>query len=254
MKKVSEQQHKQPQQEEVGMQETTQYSAGQAALPKGGTIVRPAKRSNRVNSRNKQRMNILADTSGSMAGAKAQQAHAGCQQMIDILADPINKGGFIVGVIFFNEDARIMHSWESAPVLVGNLAPMNPNGSTDIAAAFEKALQMLMEPKKQDGGDKDCNYLRDILFLYSDGNHTEGSDPLPIANKVKELADVVTVAIGADADEKMLMALATSPDHFYRVTDASELRKFLAEAGETITVSLQKGEDATVVATQIRAH
>ena len=239
---------------EVAMRETTQCNAAQESLPKAATIVRSAKRTNMVNSRNKQRVLVIADVSGSMAGVKAQQAHAGCQQLNNALGAPENRNGFITGVIFFNEDARIAHPWTAAAALVGNITPLNPSGYTNIDSAFDAALKMLKEVEKQDSAQKDVNYLRPIAFLYSDGQTNTGSDPRAKATELKVICDLVTVAIGDDSDQKLLAELATSPAHAYTVPDTDSLRKFLADAGPTVVGSFLKGDNATVVATQIKAH
>jgi len=236
------------------MQETSQCSVYQEALPKAATIVRPAKRSNMVNSKNKQRVLIIADESGSMAGAKAQQAHAGCQQLNDALGAAENRNGFITGAVFFQECARVAHPWTSATALVGKIMPLNPSGCTNIASALEAALTMLKDAEKQDAAQKDVNFLRPIAFLYSDGLTNRGSDPRIQATELKVICDLVTVAIGDDSARQLLAELATSPAHAYTVADANELRKFLAVAGPTVVGSFLTGEDATVVATQIKSH
>jgi len=237
------------------MSEVTQHSVCNEALPMACTIVRPAKRSQwTVNSRIKQRVAVIEDTSGSMAGIKAKQAHAGVQQLNDSLAIPECRNGFYTGVVFFNNDARIVKPWTAATALVGNITPPNPSGYTNIAGALEKVLTMLEEAQKQDDSQQEYTFLRPVVFFYSDGQNNRGEDPHSVANKVKALADVITIAIGADADDKLLADLASSPAHFYKVTDSSELRKFLADAGPTITQSFQRGEDATVVTTQLQGN
>jgi len=236
------------------MQETSQVNAAPEALRKAATICRSAKRANVVNSRNKQRVLLIADESGSMAGVKAQQAHAGCQQLNTVLGAAECRNGFITGAVFFNEDARIAVPWTAATALVGNVTPLNPSGCTNIASALDVALTMLKEAEKQDAAQKDINFLRPIAFLYSDGQTNRGSDPRVKATELKVLCDFVTIAIGDDADRQLLAELATSPAHAYTVADANELRKFLADAGPTVVGSFLKGEDATVVATQIKSH
>jgi len=236
------------------MQETLQFSAAQESLPKAATIVRPAKRSDKVNSKNRQRVLLIADESGSMAGAKAQQAHTGCQQLNAALGAAECRNGFITGAVFFNENARIAVPWTAATALVGNIMPLNPSGYTNIDNALDVALTMLKEAEKQDAAQKDVNYLRSIAFLYSDGQTNRGNDPRIKATELKVICDLVTIAIGDDSDRQLLAELATSPAHAYTVSDANELRKFLADAGPTVVGSFQKGEDATVVATQIKSH
>ena len=234
------------------MKERDENNGVNDQLPQGAAICSPAPRKNWVNSRNKQRVVLLGDNSGSMAGAKAAQAHAGLQQLIENLAQPVNRNGFHVGVVYFNNDASIVHPWTFATALVSAIAPLNPGGYTNIAAAFEKALTMLEEAQKQDEQQNTYVYLRPALFFYSDGQNTKGDDPRQAAEKVKVLADVVTIAIGADADQTLLQDLATSPAHAYQVSNAAELRKILAEAGATVTQSFQRGEDATHVITKLQ--
>ena len=69
--------------------------------------------------------------------------------------------------------------------------------------------------------------------------------PRAIGARLKKLADLVTVAFGADADEKLLRGLATSTQHFYRCRKGRELRTFLAAVGTTMTGSLKRGDNAT---------
>jgi hypothetical protein len=89
-------------------------------------------------------------------------------------------------------------------------------------------------------------------MLYSDGGHNTGPHPRTIGAQLKAIADVVTIAFGSDADEALLLELATSPQHFYRCRSGKELRCFLAAVGATISGTLSAGVNATNALSQIR--
>jgi len=66
------------------------------------------------------------------------------------------------------------------------------------------------------------------------------------------VADLVTVAFGAEADERLLRDLATSSQHFYRCRKGRELRTFLAAVGATLSGTLTQGVNATQALGEIR--
>lgn len=55
----------------------------------------------------KQYAILARDCSGSMSGAKIGELDAASQALLQILADPVNRNGFVLSVIDFNEDASI---------------------------------------------------------------------------------------------------------------------------------------------------
>ena len=242
-------------QERVMKEDPVEHAVRMVESEKPPVFIRPAKRARwTVNSKHKQRVLILEDVSTSMKGQKGIQAHEGTQKLIEPLADQENHDGFRVSVIHFNDDAKVIHPWMSAAALSGCLAPLAPGGSTNIEAAFETALQMLEEAQKQDQSQTEFIWLRHVLFIYSDGQITQGGDPRSVANEVKKLADVVTIAVGDDADEALLLDLATSPEHAYKVSDTVSLRAFLADAGPTLVQTYQQGQDATYAMTQLQVQ
>jgi uncharacterized protein YegL len=208
------------------------------------TIVRSGvRRPKWVNSRTKQYVVFVRDCSGSMAGQKAQDVSAAGQDLVSELALPVNKDGFSVAVVDFAVEARVAQALERATVLDGRIPALNAAGSTNVAAGLEAALAVLDGAGQTATGE--YQYLRPVVICYTDGCHNTGSQPGPVAERLKAKADLVTVAFGSDADESLLKQLATSEQHFYRCNNGRELRAFLAAVGATITMTLAAGQNAT---------
>lgn len=199
------------------------------------------KRRNRVCSNVKQRVILIVDCSSSMAGEKANQVQAAIRQLVAELANPVNRDGFIIMVIFFNSEARVAYSWSYARSLVEQLEPLDIAGTTNMKAAVELAIREHVNHE----GEESMSYLKTVVLLLSDGCHDRDGSPLDAGNTLKKDADLVTVAFGNDADEDVLRSLASSPQHFYRIKDGAELRQFMARAGDTLTISMVQKRAAT---------
>lgn len=192
----------------------------------------------------KQRAVLVRDRSGSMSGQKAQDASAASSDLIAELARPANRDGFEVAVIDFHGSADIIHDISPATALAGKVESIKAGGGTDITSGLQAALEVIGR-RGADG----TTYLRPVVVVFSDGN---SGGPEAVADKIKAIADVVTVAFGADANEPLLQKLASSPQHFYRCRNGAELRAFFAAVGATLTASLQRRESATRALSQIR--
>ena len=191
----------------------------------------------------KQRVVWVRDKSGSMEGEKARHASEACQALLNELANPANKDGFVVGVVDFNEQAEIVHPFALASQWVGKLAPINPGGYTNVTSGLEQGWSMLEQAESSDGSG--VVYLRPVVIVFSDGCHNRGERPETIADKINDKVDLVTVAYGTDADEALLRSLALTPQHFYRCRDGKELRAFLKSVGPTIAKTRAAGANAT---------
>jgi hypothetical protein len=75
--------------------------------------------------------------------------------------------------------------------------------------------------------------------------HNVGPDPNTVADEIKKNADLVMIAFGNDADEKMLKRLASTTKHFYRCSSGRELRSFMAAVGATLTQTMTVGQNTT---------
>ena len=193
-----------------------------------------------------QNVVLVRDASGSMNGQKANDASAASLDLVAELAQPINKDGFNVAVVDFSETSKIVHAMGKATEANGKIAALSTNsfgGSTNITSGLENALLILDTPYDQ--SNEGISYLRPVVILFTDGCHNEGPPPNAIADRLKQKADLVTVAFGDDADEDLMRKLATSLQHFYRCATGRDLRSFLAAVGATMTATMAAGTNAT---------
>jgi uncharacterized protein YegL len=211
------------------------------------TMVRGSvRRPNWICRNTKQNVIFVRDKSGSMRGQKAMDASAASLDLVAELAEPANKDGFYVAVVDFASRSNIVHNLEKATVLNGNVVPLSVGlfeGRTNITAGLEDALSIL--EKAETYNQENVAYLRPVVIAFTDGCHNEGPAPQSVANRLKDIADLVTVAFGEDADETLMRSLASTPQHFYRCTTGRELRSFLAAVGATMTGTMAAGTNAT---------
>jgi uncharacterized protein YegL len=174
---------------------------------------------------------------------KARNAGQACSDLISELAVEPNKDAFYASVIDFSDDANVVHTFTKATALNGKVAPISAGGETNITAALELAKSQFetRRPRLPEG----VRFVLPVTLLMSDGCHNVGVGPTAAADALKQISLLVTVAFGADADEDLLKAIATTPQHFYRCRDGKELRAFCAEFGETMSLSIRTGMNAT---------
>lgn len=217
------------------------------------TVVRSGlRRPNWVCRNVKQNVVFVRDKSGSMSGKKAKDASAASLDLVAELAEPANKDGFNVGVVDFASGSKIVHDLEKATTLNGKVAALSVGyfgGSTNITAGLEDAYSILEKADKQN--QEGVTYLRPVVIVFTDGCHNEGPGPQDVANRLKGVADLVTVAFGTDADESLMRSLA-STQSFYRCTNGRKLRTFLAAVGATMTATMAAGTNATQALTMIQ--
>ena len=221
------------------------------AAPAQSTLLTGVRRPTFLTSRSAQFVALLRDASPSMAGQKADDATRAGADLVDELAKPENKNGFTVAVVDFAGDATIANPPARAADLNGRIAPIDTSrgSGTNINDALHLCRTLMDEAQRK----ADCSRLplRPVALLFSDGQPNVGGDPRTAAGAIKQDADLVTVAFGSDADEPLLRALATSPQHCYRCRNGRELRAFLASVGKTLTATLRQGQNATVALTQL---
>jgi len=205
------------------------------------------RRPNHICSQVKQEVIVLRDASPSMDGDKARQAQAACEEMTDTLAQPINKGGFVMAVADFNDKAYLVQDWKPAADLAGHIRPLRLSNCTNITDALRLANELLDTHQR----DPSVKYLRPVALVFSDGCHNTGESPDNEANRLKAKADIVSVAFGDDADENLLMSIASTSQHFYRVQNGAELRNFMAAVGDTLTITMAQKRDATQALTKV---
>jgi len=211
------------------------------------TIISPGLRRAKVYSLCRQRVVIALDGSGSMGeNNKARDASEATSGLCQELALPINKDGFEVAVLHFSTKAKVVHPVEPASSLIGHLQPLRVGllaGDTNITAALELA-RALLEAAPAQPVTTAIRYVKSLAVLMSDGMHNSGPSPIPAAEALKAIADVLAVGFGDDADEEMLQAIATV-QHSVRCRTGADLRRYFAEIGRTLTVTRAAGINAT---------
>lgn len=202
------------------------------------------KRPEVINSKTKQRVVLVRDVSLSMDDDnKAIDASKASQGFLSELAQPENRDGFCVAVVDYAENAEVVSTFTKATDLEGQLTDIRTRACTNITAGLAQARMLLAQtPEPAEGKER---FLKPVVVLFTDGEHNTGEAPPTEAAQLKQTADLVTVAFGADADLDLLREIANTPEHCYRCGDGRDLRAFLAAVGETLTSSMQIGQDAT---------
>lgn len=179
---------------------------------------------------------IALDDSGSMAGQPFTDAQSATVELGHELAKPENLDAFRVALMLFEGVARtaVPFTPASAFQVPGGLAATGPG--TDFTVALNHA-KSLLEPM----GAAESNPERPTLVFLTDGQHVASSDPVPVANELKAIANVVCIAFGPGADLGFLALLASSPSCVTRATTGSELRTHFAAIGRTLSKSRRAG-------------
>jgi len=208
------------------------------------------KRPEVINSKTKQRIVLVRDVSYSMDDDnKAVEASKATQGFLMELAQPENKDGFYAAVVDYSENAEIVAPFTKATELHGKVTDIKTKSCTNITAGLAQAGRLLEQaPESVNGHER---FLKPVVVLFTDGEHNTGKEPYDEAERLKQTADLVTVAFGVDADLDLLRRVANTPEHCYRCGDGRDLRAFLAAVGETLTSSMQIGQDATQPLSQI---
>jgi len=78
-------------------------------------------------------------------------------------------------------------------------------------------------------------YLRPVALVLSDGQSDVSDKNI---QDLQEIADVITIAYGSDANTSTLARIASDGQVHVVGTQGGELRKFLADVGQTLSQSL----------------
>ena len=130
---------------------------------------------------------ILLDTSGSMNANDIKPSRIEAAKEITEKFIEENKGLF--GVITFNNYPQLLvYPTSNKEEIIEKIKKISANGGTDMGDALAMAYSIL---------NNFPNYKK-VIILLSDGKPTVGPDPLKIAEKNKDKAQIFTIAIGKD--------------------------------------------------------
>jgi len=187
---------------------------------------------------------ILADDSGSMAGEKARAATDGIREAIMECQSSGPSGPersyFRLLLIRFDSTAEIDSNCDMTPVRQIDPDSIEITGSgsqTNITGALQLLLERLRPYLQGLAEHKErAEHPLPLVFLFSDGQHNVGEQPLGVAGEIKQLAldgEPIVIAsagvsVGADRpDEKTLSEIA-SPGCYATIKDVQLLTRLIA--------------------------
>lgn len=185
-----------------------------------------------VSSNSKQHVVLARNHSSSMHGNKIDELNLASVALAQILADPENKDGFLISIVDFNHTADRPCFAQSA---VGFSIPAaNSSGGTCFDSAVAKCIQTIDEFNALPNPDG-WKYLRPQVLFLSDGQSHISDQNI---QDLQEIANVTTIAYGSDANTQTLSRIASDGQVHIVGTEGGELRKFLADVGQTLSQDL----------------
>jgi Ca-activated chloride channel family protein len=166
-------------------------------------------------------VSLVIDTSGSMAGAKIENARRAANLLVDDLSD-----GDIVSIVSFNDDARTIVepttlSTETRRTLKAKIAQLQPNGSTNMFDGLGLGESHVARAPV-------THAVRRVVVI-SDGIANVGPSSPEALGALAERglrfhAQVTSLGVGTDYDERTLNALATrSTGRLYHLSEPKEM-------------------------------
>jgi Ca-activated chloride channel family protein len=171
-------------------------------------------------------VSLVIDTSGSMAGAKIDNARRAAALLVDDLAD-----GDIVSIVSFDDDARTLApptvlSSETRGMLKRRIARLRPNGSTNMFDGLGLGESNVARAPA-------THAVRRVVVI-SDGIANVGpSSPQALGalaeRGLRFQAQVTSLGVGTDYDERTLDALAVrSTGRLYHIGEPREMASLLS--------------------------
>lgn len=153
---------------------------------------------------------IVVDTSGSMAGAKIAAVNAGLESLRQaLLSDPRSVETSYISLITFSDVAT---QTPLTPVTHFEPPQLMAGGATALGAALHQLNDSLDHDLVPNSPERKGDY-RPLVFLMTDGAPTDTWEPEVQRLKSRTQATaaaVVALAIGADADIKLLQQIAST--------------------------------------------
>lgn len=177
---------------------------------------------------------IVLDRSGSMSGAKLEQAKQAASLLVDQL-DPDD----IISLIAYESGIEVVvpaaRLGDRAPEIRRLIGRIETGGSTALYGGVEEGSRQLREFLSKERINR--------VLLLSDGIANVGpSDNRSIADLGKRIAaegmSVTTIGLGSDYNETLMTALAEASDaNYYHIADVETLPEvFKKELGELQTI------------------
>lgn len=200
---------------------------------------------------------LVLDTSGSMSGNAIDELNKALVKLKeDILSDPILTQRLEVGIVCFDDDARIERPIDLVTVDT-NMPNLNVGGVTNIVSGINKAIE-IVEERKQFYKSNGEQYYRPFIVLFTDGAPTNTDEEIEMLDQqIQQMADnkkFVFMPFGVEgADFQLLAKLAVqSTDErlknqakAWKLKDVTKFAEVFAFVSSSISGAINQGGSQT---------
>jgi Ca-activated chloride channel family protein len=166
---------------------------------------------------------LVIDRSGSMGGTPLSEAQSAAIDLINALG-----GGAEVGVTSFADGASVNQGMTAnKSAAVSAVQGLSSGGGTNHEAGIQEAQDELANNSRSD--------VEDIMVILTDGNTTEGGDPVDDATDAKNAGtEIYSVGFGT-VDTATINALSSDPDSQYAYTGSvDEIEEIFAQISQIL--------------------
>jgi uncharacterized protein YegL len=179
---------------------------------------------------------LLLDVSGSMSGEKIDTLYDCVVDMVQSFVDAAVKETMIdVAIITFGENVDLHTPYTSAADLQKNgISRFYAKGMTPLGTALRMAKDMI-----EDKTVTPSHIYRPAILLVSDGQPNDSwRNPLDnfINDGRSKKCQRFAIAIGNDADKKVLAQFTGNPDNVMLADDASDIEKSFEKFSMSVSV------------------
>lgn len=200
---------------------------------------------------------LVLDTSGSMSGNPIDELNKALVKLKeDILSDPILTQRLEVGIVCFDDDARVERPIDLITVDT-NMPSLDVGGVTNVVSGINKAIE-IVEERKQFYKTNGEQYYRPFIVLFTDGAPTNTADEIEMLDQqIQQMADnkkFVFMPFGVEgADFQLLAKLAVqSTDErlknqakAWKLKDVSKFAEVFAFVSSSISGAINQGGSQT---------
>ncbi|MFZ9299717.1 MAG: vWA domain-containing protein [Chitinophagaceae bacterium] len=200
---------------------------------------------------------LVLYTSGSMSGNPIDELNKALVKLKeDILSDPILTQRLEVGIVCFDDDARVERPIDLITVDT-NMPSLDVGGVTNVVSGINKAIE-IVEERKQFYKTNGEQYYRPFIVLFTDGAPTNTADEIEMLDQqIQQMADnkkFVFMPFGVEgADFQLLAKLAVqSTDErlknqakAWKLKDVTKFAEVFAFVSSSISGAINQGGSQT---------